>query len=114
MGVTCQPTASPAVLPGKALALGPYHGFRHQHIVSYLNEYVFRYNRRFCRVISFDKILGIAARSSPMVYWDIVGKVSHGLWRREPKAHLDPPPQRRFWCKRTTSGLSTYALQSKV
>ena len=42
----------------KRWGLGTYHGFRREHIDSYLNEFVFRYNRRFYRHVSFETILG--------------------------------------------------------
>jgi hypothetical protein len=31
----------------KRSKLGTYHGLRRKHVDAYLNEYVFRYNRRF-------------------------------------------------------------------
>ena len=58
----------------KRWSLGTYHGLRRQHIETYLNEFVFRYNRRFCRYISFEKVLGLAAHRSPVSYWDITGQ----------------------------------------
>src|ERR1700732_2072623 len=58
----------------KRWALGTYHGLRRKHIDTYLNEFVFRYNRRFYRHISFETILGIASRRGPIGYWDIVGR----------------------------------------
>ena len=56
----------------KRWALGTYHGLRRKHIDSYLNEFVFRYNRRFYRHISFETMLGLAAGHDPMSYWDII------------------------------------------
>jgi hypothetical protein len=38
----------------KRWGLGTYHGLRRKHIDTYLNEFVFRYNRRFYRHVSFD------------------------------------------------------------
>jgi hypothetical protein len=58
----------------KRWGLGTYHGLRHRHIETYLNEFVFRYNRRFYRHVSFETILGIASHHSPTGYWDIVGR----------------------------------------
>jgi hypothetical protein len=34
----------------KRWSLGTYHGLRRKHVDSYLNEFVFRYNRRFHRI----------------------------------------------------------------
>ena len=58
----------------KRWALGTYHGLRRKHVDRYLNEFVFRFNRRFYRHISFETILGIASRRGPIGYWDIVGR----------------------------------------
>jgi len=55
----------------KRWSLGTYHGLRRKHVDSYLNEFVFRYNRRFHRHVSFEALLGLAAHYEPMNYWDI-------------------------------------------
>jgi hypothetical protein len=47
---------------------GTHHGVSHQHLQAYLNEYVFRFNRRFYPMNSFNSILGIAARTVPPTY----------------------------------------------
>jgi len=57
----------------KRWGLGTYHGFRREHIDTYLDEFVFRYNRRFYRHVSFDTVLGIATDHAPLSYWDITG-----------------------------------------
>jgi hypothetical protein len=56
----------------KRWSLGTYHGLRRKHVDSYLNEFVFRYNRRFHRHVSFETLLGLAAHYEPMNYWDII------------------------------------------
>jgi ISXO2-like transposase domain len=58
----------------KRWGLGTYHGLRRKHIDTYLNEFVFRYNRRFYRHVSFETMLGLASRHYPTSYWDIVGR----------------------------------------
>ena len=58
----------------KRWSLGTYHGLRRQHIDAYLNEFVFRYNRRFYRHVSFETVLGLAVHRSPVSYWDIIGQ----------------------------------------
>jgi transposase-like protein len=58
----------------KRLQLGTYHGLRRKHADTYLNEFVFRYNRRFYRHVSFETLLGIAAKREPTSYWDITGR----------------------------------------
>lgn len=60
----------------KRWSLGTYHGLRRQHIDAYLNEFVFRYNRRFYRHVSFETVLGLATHRSPASYWDITGKTN--------------------------------------
>jgi ISXO2 transposase-like protein len=56
----------------KRWSLGTYHGLRRKHVDAYLNEFVFRYNRRFHRHVSFETLLGLAAHYEPASYWDIV------------------------------------------
>src|SRR6202051_3395735 len=56
----------------KRWALGTYHGLRRKHIDTYLNEFVFRYNRRFYRHVSFEALLGLATHQEPPGYWDII------------------------------------------
>src|SRR5271169_434856 len=58
----------------KRWGLGTYHGLRRKHVDTYLNEFVFRYNRRFYRHTSFETLLGLTARHAPSSYWDIVGR----------------------------------------
>ena len=40
----------------KRWSLGTYHGLRRKHVDTYLNEFVFRYNRRFHRHVSFEAL----------------------------------------------------------
>jgi transposase-like protein len=56
----------------KRWALGTYHGLRRKHVDTYLDEFVFRYNRRFYRHVSFETMLGLAAHHEPASYWDII------------------------------------------
>jgi transposase-like protein len=52
----------------KTWALGVYHGLRAKHLQSYLDEYVFRFNRRRSRHAAFRSLLGIASKASPLTY----------------------------------------------
>jgi ISXO2-like transposase domain/Transposase zinc-ribbon domain len=52
----------------KVWALGVYHGLRRQHLQSYLDEFVFRFNRRRTRHAAFQSLLGIAAARGPLTY----------------------------------------------
>ena len=76
----------------KRWRLGTYHGLRRKHVDSYLNEFVFRYNRRFHRHVSFEALLGLAARYEPASYRDIV-KRDNPRKRAEPPRplHIDEP-----------------------
>jgi len=81
----------------KRWSLGTYHGLRLKHIDRYLNEFVFRYNRRYHRHVSFEHILGLAAQHPPTDYWAITGR-ANGRKGRVPKRR---EPRRR----RTAFGL---------
>jgi transposase-like protein len=58
----------------KRWALGTYHGLRRKHVGAYLDEFVFRYNRRFYRHVSFETLLGLAANHEPTSYQDIISR----------------------------------------
>ena len=58
----------------KRWSLGTYHGLRRRHLNTYLNEFAFRYNRRFHRHVSFETLLGLAAQHEPASYRDIVNR----------------------------------------
>jgi hypothetical protein len=47
---------------------GTHHGVSKQHLQAYLNEYVFRFNRRFYPMTAFHSVLGLAARAMPPTY----------------------------------------------
>lgn len=81
----------------KRWGLGTYHGLRRKHIDTYLNEFAFRYNRRFYRHVSFETILGLATHHEPTSYWDIIGRVNP----RKGDAVLRRAPRRR----KTTTGM---------
>jgi len=49
----------------KVWALGVYHGLRRKHLQSYLDEFVFRFNRRRNRHAAFRSLLGFAAGHQP-------------------------------------------------
>lgn len=57
----------------KTWALGVYHGLRPKHLGSYLNEYVFRFNRRRSRHAAFRSLLGIGSRTKPVTYKMLIG-----------------------------------------
>jgi hypothetical protein len=84
----------------KRWAMGTYHGLRPKHIDTYLDEFAFRYNRRFYRHVSFETLLGLAARHKPTSYWDIIQRdnprkgaatASNRCTPRAQTLHLDGP-----------------------
>jgi hypothetical protein len=53
----------------KTWILGTHHGrIEPHHLQAYLNEYVFRFNRRFYPMTAFNSVLGLAARAMPPTY----------------------------------------------
>lgn len=52
----------------KVWALGVYHGLRRKHLQSYLDEFVFRFNRRRTRHAAFRSLLSIASGHAPLSY----------------------------------------------
>lgn len=52
----------------KAWLLGTHHGVSAQHLPAYLNEFVFRFNRRFYPMTAFASVLGIATRVTSPTY----------------------------------------------
>ena len=78
--------AAHLVLPGihrvfanlKTWALGVYHGLRRKHLKAYLDEFVFRFNRRRTRHASFASLLGIAMAIKPRTYKEIIQLGSTG------------------------------------
>ena len=48
---------------------GTHHGrIEPRHLQAYLNEFVFRFNRRFYPMNSFNSVLGVSARTVPPTY----------------------------------------------
>ena len=52
----------------KTWALGVYHGLRKQHLQAYLDEFVFRFNRRRTPHAAFRTLLGIGTAIKPATY----------------------------------------------
>lgn len=70
------PMAAHVVLPWvhrvfanlKTWALGVYHGLRRPHLQAYLDEFVFRFNRRRTRHAAFRTLLGVSLALKPATY----------------------------------------------
>jgi hypothetical protein len=57
---------------------GTHHGVSHRHLQAYLNEYMFRFNRRFYPMGMFNSLLGIATRVEGPTYKALYdGKWTH-------------------------------------
>ena len=50
---------------------GIHHGVSHQHLQAYLNEFTFRFNRRFCPFNAFRSLLGIAGDVTAPTYAEL-------------------------------------------
>jgi hypothetical protein len=63
---------------------GTHHGVSPQHIQAYLNEYAFRFNRRFYPMTSFASVLGIGTVNAGPTYRTLYD----GDW-----THPNPPEE---------------------
>jgi len=54
-----------------AWLLGTHHGVSSKHLQGYLNEFVFRFNRRFWPMVAFDSVLKIAVRVEAPTHLDL-------------------------------------------
>ena len=52
----------------KRWALGVYHGLREEHLQAYLDEFVFRFDRRRTPAAAFDRLLGLSLTLEPATY----------------------------------------------
>lgn len=59
-----------------AWLLGTHHGVSSKHLQAYLNEFVFRFNRRFWPTAAFDAVLRIGTRHAGPTYAGIY----QGTW----------------------------------
>lgn len=79
--ITVGPMAAHVVLPWthrlfsnlKRWGLGVYHGLRRKNLQHYLDEFVFRFNRRRTRHAAFATLLGIGTRTPPAPYPVLIG-----------------------------------------
>ncbi len=61
-----------------AWLLGTHHGVSPKHLQGYLNEFTFRFNRRFWPLVAFDSVLNIASQVNPPTYEELYkGKWGH-------------------------------------
>src|SRR3990167_2634901 len=50
---------------------GTFHGVRKKHLQAYLDEFMFRFNRRFYRSVSFRSLLGIGTLNTGITYKEV-------------------------------------------
>ena len=73
----------------KAWLNGCHHGVSKQHLQAYLNEFVFRFNRRFYPLNAFKSLLGIGTENESATYEELYsGKWEHPSYALPPK--VDP------------------------
>ena len=58
----------------KRWGLGVYHGLRRQHLQTYLDEFVFRFNRRHNPAAAFERLLGLSLTLQPATYQMLIGR----------------------------------------
>ncbi len=58
----------------KRWALGVYHGLRPEHLQAYLDEFVFRFDRRRTPHAAFGRLLGLSLTLEPATYQMLVGR----------------------------------------
>ena len=76
------PMAAHVVLPwvhrvfanAKRWGLGVYHGLRRRHLQAYLDEFVFRFNRRHTPAAAFERLLGLAVGLQPTSYERLISR----------------------------------------
>ena len=62
----------------KTWGLGVYHGLRRKHLQSYLDEFVFRFNRRATPHAAFRTLLGIGTAIKPVTYSMLISPEAQG------------------------------------
>ena len=61
----------------KTWLLGTHHGVSVQHLAAYLNEFTFRFNRRFYPMIAVGSVLGIMTSTPGQTYSELYEKKRH-------------------------------------
>ena len=58
----------------KRWGLGVYHGLRRLHLQGYLDEFVFRFDRRRTPAAAFERLLGLAVTLQPAPYQMLISR----------------------------------------
>lgn len=72
---SCLPMISRVTTNLKTWIDGTFHGVRKRHLQAYLNEFMFRFNRRFYRSISFQTLLGLGIQRAGLTYDEVYAAV---------------------------------------
>jgi len=70
------PKAHRAISNLKAWMHGTHRGVSDQHLQSYLDEFVFRHNRRGTPMAAFQTLLGLSAQHEPITYRDFIDRAA--------------------------------------
>ena len=70
---------------------GTHHGVSPQHLQAYLNEFSFRFNRRFHPFSAFRSLLGLACEAKAPTYAELYS----GNWKHVTTANITPPQSPR-------------------
>lgn len=70
---SCLPMISRVTANLKTWIDGTFHGVGRHHLQTYLNEFMFRFNRRFIRAVSFLTLLGLGALRTAITYQEVYG-----------------------------------------
>ncbi len=68
---SCLPMVSRVTANLKRWLDGTFHGVRRKHLQAYLDEYMFRFNRRFYRSVSFRKLLELGTHQAGLTYREV-------------------------------------------
>lgn len=72
--------------------LGTHRGTSQQHLQAYLNEYAFRFNRRFYPATAFNSLLGVGAKTVPPTY----AALHSGAWEHPGSQAKEPQIEMPF------------------
>lgn len=61
------------VSKAKAFILGTYHGVMGKHLQKYLDEFCYRFNRRFWPGQGLDRLLRAYSNAAPVTYAELRG-----------------------------------------
>jgi len=70
---SCLPMISRVTANLKTWIDGTFHGVLKKHLQAYLDEYMFRFNRRFFRAVSFRTLLGLGTLHAGLTYREVYG-----------------------------------------